>query len=141
LICWLLQDTRRRLDVSQEKGEDKFTARNNAQVFRARVLSLAYAEVRNYDLWFYGTVAQVYKEGSVGTCTEVITGDLFGRIMLQNNSLMYFWRRCNSENLDSAVRMVLVKLYTLYGLWCLEKHLSLFYQGKVLYLIDSAIHL
>jgi acyl-CoA oxidase len=47
LICWLIQETHSRLCVSQESGEDKFTARNNAQVFRARTLSLVYAEVRN----------------------------------------------------------------------------------------------
>jgi hypothetical protein len=56
LICWLLQETHRRLCISQERGEDKFTARNNAQVFRARTLSLAYAEVRNYDLYFYDSL-------------------------------------------------------------------------------------
>lgn len=60
----------------------------------------------------------------------MVIGDLFGRIMLQNNALMYFWRRCISQSLDSAVQTVLVKLYTLYGLWCLDKHLTLLYQGK-----------
>jgi acyl-CoA oxidase len=48
---------------------------------------------------------------------------------------MYFWRRCISQSLDSAVQTVLVKLYTLHGLWCLDKHLTLFYQGE--YATDS----
>ena len=47
LICWLLQETHKRIHVSEKSGEDKFTARNNAQVFRARTLSLVYAEVSN----------------------------------------------------------------------------------------------
>ncbi|XP_023703178.1 peroxisomal acyl-coenzyme A oxidase 3 isoform X4 [Cryptotermes secundus] len=98
LICWLLQETHRRLCISQERGEDKFTARNNAQVFRARTLSLAYAE---------------------------------------NNALVYFWRRCVSQSLDSTIQSVLVKLHVLYGLWCLEKHLTLFYQGG--YATDSSL--
>jgi acyl-CoA oxidase len=90
LICWLLQETHRRIYVSEKSGEDKFTARNNAQVFRARTLSLVYAE---------------------------------------NNALTYFWRRCISQDLDSAIQTVLRKLHILYGLWCMEKHLTLFYQG------------
>lgn len=90
LICWLLQETHRRLCVSKKGGEDKFTARNNAQVFRARTLSVVYAE---------------------------------------NNALTYFWRRCISQDLDSAIQTVMRKLHILYGLWCIEKHLTLFYQG------------
>jgi len=50
--------------------------------------------------------------------------------MLQNNALTYFWRRCISQDLDSAIQTVLRKLHILYGLWCMEKHLTLFYQGK-----------
>lgn len=130
LICWLLQETHRRLCISQERGEDKFTARNNAQVFRARILSLAYAEVRNYDLCFYGSLAYICKGGSVETYSKMITGYIFSRNMLQHNALVYFWRRCVSQSLDSTIQSVLVKLHILYGLWCMEKHLTLFYQGK-----------
>ncbi|XP_069704994.1 peroxisomal acyl-coenzyme A oxidase 3 isoform X2 [Periplaneta americana] len=90
LVCWLLRETHHRLLASQELGEDRFTARNNAQVFRARTLSLVYGE---------------------------------------NNALTYFWRRCNSRELDGRVKAVLTKLHSLYGLWCLDKHLSTFYQG------------
>ncbi|KAJ9582391.1 hypothetical protein L9F63_003244, partial [Diploptera punctata] len=89
LICWLLQETNKRFCEAQERGEDRFTARNNSQVFRARTLSLVYAE---------------------------------------KNALSYFWKRCN-ETGDASVRNTLIKLHLLYGLWCVDKHLTDFYQG------------
>ncbi|XP_049864432.1 peroxisomal acyl-coenzyme A oxidase 3-like [Schistocerca gregaria] len=44
LICWLLVTTEEKLDALLKSGADPFTAKNNAQVFHARTLSLAYAE-------------------------------------------------------------------------------------------------
>ncbi|XP_049831761.1 peroxisomal acyl-coenzyme A oxidase 3-like [Schistocerca gregaria] len=44
LICWLLVTTEEKLDALLKNGADPFSAKNNAQVFHARTLSLAYAE-------------------------------------------------------------------------------------------------
>lgn len=44
LICWLLVTTEAKLDALLKNGADPFTAKNNAQVFHARTLSLVYAE-------------------------------------------------------------------------------------------------
>nr|CAD7412291.1 unnamed protein product [Timema poppensis] len=44
LLCWLLRETDRRLKQAEQEGKNRFTARNHAQVFRARTLSIAYAE-------------------------------------------------------------------------------------------------
>lgn len=73
---------------------------------------------------------RLFKRGSIRTCSKMITRNIFGRFMLQNNALAYFWRRCANQSLDSSIQSVLVKLHILYGLWCLDKHLALFYQGK-----------
>nr|CAD7409129.1 unnamed protein product [Timema poppensis] len=45
LICWLLQATNDRIKSNSDSGMDAFTAKNNAQVFYARPLSIAFLEV------------------------------------------------------------------------------------------------
>nr|CAD7602534.1 unnamed protein product [Timema genevievae] len=45
LICWLLQATNDRIKSHSDSGMDAFTAKNNAQVFYARPLSIAFLEV------------------------------------------------------------------------------------------------
>nr|CAD7256880.1 unnamed protein product [Timema shepardi] len=45
LICWLLQATNDRIKFNSDSGMDSFTAKNNAQVFYARPLSIAFLEV------------------------------------------------------------------------------------------------
>ncbi|CAG2058363.1 unnamed protein product, partial [Timema podura] len=44
LICWLLQATNDRIKSNSDSGMDAFTAKNNAQVFYARPLSIAFLE-------------------------------------------------------------------------------------------------
>ncbi|XP_063220753.1 peroxisomal acyl-coenzyme A oxidase 3 [Bacillus rossius redtenbacheri] len=91
LLCWLLRDTDASFKHFEEKLGNRFTARSNVQVFRARTLSIAYAE---------------------------------------HNVLEYFWKRCECPKLEPSIRAVLEKWYLLYGLWCLDKHLVIFYQGE-----------
>ncbi|XP_055597144.1 peroxisomal acyl-coenzyme A oxidase 3-like [Uranotaenia lowii] len=44
LMCWLLTSTEKQIDASSANGSDRFTARNESQVYRARDLTRAYAE-------------------------------------------------------------------------------------------------
>ncbi|KAJ8920088.1 hypothetical protein NQ315_011743 [Exocentrus adspersus] len=44
LILYLIEETDKRQNEAQEAGADKFTARNEAQVYRAAMLSRTYAE-------------------------------------------------------------------------------------------------
>nr|CAD7434710.1 unnamed protein product [Timema monikensis] len=44
LICWLLQATNDRIKSNSDSGMDAFTAKNNAQVFYARPLSITFLE-------------------------------------------------------------------------------------------------
>lgn len=43
--------------------------------------------------------------------------------------LALFYCRQVMSRLDNTLKPVLQKLYILYGLWCLDKHLIYFYQG------------
>lgn len=56
-MCWLLDATSNEIQQATINGMDKFEARNNAQVYKARDLSMAYAEYYamtsyRYDLFF-----------------------------------------------------------------------------------------
>lgn len=44
LLCYLLDVTSKHMKSSIEKGNHRFVARNDAQVYKARDLSKAYAE-------------------------------------------------------------------------------------------------
>lgn len=44
MLCWLLNSTSNAMRISMENGQNKFEARNSAQVYKARDLSRAYAE-------------------------------------------------------------------------------------------------
>ncbi|EAT48670.1 AAEL000370-PA [Aedes aegypti] len=44
LMCWLLYSTVDQIQLSSDNGADRFKARNDSQVYRARDLSRAYAE-------------------------------------------------------------------------------------------------
>jgi len=46
----------------------------------------------------------------------------------QNNVLKYFWNHCEKTS-EPELRSVLEKLYFLYGLTCLQKHIGYLYQG------------
>lgn len=43
-MCWQLETTSNQIKQAINNGMDKFDARNNAQVYKARDLSLAYAQ-------------------------------------------------------------------------------------------------
>ncbi|XP_066998147.2 peroxisomal acyl-coenzyme A oxidase 3 [Anabrus simplex] len=91
LLCWLLKTTEEKFRRYLDQNEDRFTARNNVQVYQAKTMSLVYAE---------------------------------------NIALVYFWDKCCDPSLDPNLRPVLEHLYLLYGLWCLDKNLTILYQGS-----------
>ncbi|ODN04890.1 Peroxisomal acyl-coenzyme A oxidase 3 [Orchesella cincta] len=63
--------------------------------------------------------------------------------------LEHFWQKlCNKSGLSTGIRGVLEKLFCLYGLWSLEKHLTVFYQwgymngpGDADLIRESVLHL
>ncbi|XP_049858043.1 peroxisomal acyl-coenzyme A oxidase 3 [Schistocerca gregaria] len=66
-------------------------------------------------------------------------------VYAQNNVLVYFWQKCNDLNVEEQLKPALIRMYLLYGLWCLEKHLVILYEGgyaqgpKVATLVKEAI--
>lgn len=91
LMCWLLESTSKLMDAAKQSGTNTFKARNDAQVYKARDLSRAYAEY--YALQCF----------SVRLCAPESSADL---------------------------KPVLQRIQTVYGLWCLDKHMATFYQGN-----------
>ncbi|KAL0271876.1 UNVERIFIED_CONTAM: hypothetical protein PYX00_005049 [Menopon gallinae] len=90
LLCWLMKETEREMSLLQSNGADRFTARTLCQVYKARTLSLVFAE---------------------------------------HNAISYTCRRLTSHKLQADIKAVLEKLVLTYGLWCIDRHLSYFYQG------------
>jgi len=54
------------------------------------------------------------------------------KIFLQYLVLKQFIETTSSPNLDDLHKAVLQKLASLYGVWLLEKHLSIMYEGVYL---------
>lgn len=44
LMCWLMDSTTKKIGFEINAGSDKFQARNDSQVYKARDLTKAYAE-------------------------------------------------------------------------------------------------
>ncbi|CAL8130576.1 unnamed protein product [Orchesella dallaii] len=50
-------------------------------------------------------------------------------VFIEHYILEHFWLKlCNASGLSMDIRRILVKIFSLYGLWSLEKHLTIFYQ-------------
>ena len=47
----------------------------------------------------------------------------------ENNVLNYFWEKVRAPGNPIEIRSVLERLFTLYGLWGLQRHMALFYRG------------
>lgn len=45
LLCWLMRETDKEMNLIQSQGVDRFTARTRCQIYKARTLSIAFAEV------------------------------------------------------------------------------------------------
>ncbi|KAF5278462.1 hypothetical protein FQA39_LY05951 [Lamprigera yunnana] len=91
LITYLLQETDDKFRSAFEADGCLFAAFNNAQVYKANILSRVYIE-------------------------HVVLTWYRGRIL--------------EQNVDQSVVHILDKLGILYGLWCLEKHLTYLYEGN-----------
>lgn len=91
LMCWLLDATSKLMNAAKQDGVNTFKARNEAQVYRARDLSRAYAE-------YY--------------------------------ALRCFTVRLDLPEISAELTPTLRRIQTLYGLWCLDKHMATFYQGN-----------
>lgn len=120
LITWLVIETQRKHDEELTKGANNFTARNKSQVYRAALLSRAYGEVncflyqkikrcKNFNFFLFF----LYSQRTVLDLCVVRLNNLIPLVSETKN-----------------LRIVLDKLILLYGLNCIEKHLTTFYQGK-----------
>lgn len=52
-MCWLLQETSKQINMEKSRGIDSFESRNNAQVYKARDLSRAFAEYNALESFKY----------------------------------------------------------------------------------------
>jgi acyl-CoA oxidase len=89
-MCHLIDLTSRQVESSKARGFDNFKAKNDAQVHKARNLSLALAE-------FY--------------------------------SLCSLKTKILSNSTPRDLEKVLLRIFTIYGFWNLDKHMATFYIG------------
>lgn len=87
LVCYLLQQTKQKLDHLSKEGE--FWAKNNTQVYYAKSMAIAFIQ----------------------------------HFFLQRMLVVI------NQAADSRNKTILTKLFSLYGLWSLEKFLATLYEG------------
>ncbi|KAK4876258.1 hypothetical protein RN001_012680 [Aquatica leii] len=62
--------------------------------------------------------------------SQVYKTNVLSKVYIEYVVLTVYWLRIQEKNIDENVTRVLKTLGTLYGLWCLEKHLVYFYEGN-----------
>lgn len=110
-MCWLLHSTTEQLQHADKDGTDRFKARNDSQVYRARDLSRAYSE-------YYALECFRYFEPF-----EILNGTFL------SNLFLLFRKRCLREDVAENLKPVLSNVYLIYGMWCIDRHLATFYAG------------
>lgn len=109
LLCWLTIATSRQMKTATEKGLNKFEARNNAQVYKARDLSRAFAEffaLKN----FQRRISEPDATGRLSSILNLI-GLAYGLWSLEKH-LPTFYQGCFASGADFAdeLRSELLKI-------------------------------
>lgn len=63
--------------------------------------------------------------------TQVYKGRVLAMVYGEQLALKLFWTRINQVDVDRTLRVPLERLYLLYGLSNLEKHIPYFYEANV----------
>jgi acyl-CoA oxidase len=48
---------------------------------------------------------------------------------IEHHCMMLFWKRAQENDDNKDLLPILTKIVTLFGLWCIEKHLGTLYEG------------
>jgi len=50
---------------------------------------------------------------------------------IEHYCMLLFWNRAHENEANAELLPILTKIVTLFGLWCIEKHLGTLYEGKI----------
>lgn len=78
---------------------------------------------------FHGNVQSGKDSFAARNDSQVYAARTLSISFFEHYSLSRFWQFCLSAELPENIKVVLTKLFLLYGYWSLEKHLATLYQG------------
>ncbi|KAK7867138.1 hypothetical protein R5R35_005853 [Gryllus longicercus] len=108
LICWLLEETEKRIEQQIKLGKDAFTAKNNAQVFFAKTLSIAFIE--HFILSLFWTSIQSNKDQQQHSILKTLCS-LYGTWSLEKHlAILYQGGFTSGPNAAQYIREGIVEL-------------------------------
>jgi acyl-CoA oxidase len=123
------------LAILNDFNADKFKPQTVKEVMNPEVLLKAYKWLVCYLLKIsaekFNSAQQRGKDAfTAKNDSQVYAARTLSIAFIEHYSLESFWKgMCQNPDLPPEIRNILVKLLLLYGLWSLEKHLAILYQG------------
>jgi len=123
------------LSSMKDFNRDKFKAQTIDDLMNPEVLLKSYKWLICYLLKItaekFNSAQQSGKDAfTAKNDSQVYAARTLSIAFMEHYSLESFWTgMCQNSQLPQEIRQVLVKLLLLYGLWSLEKHLAVLYQG------------
>ncbi|XP_069704867.1 uncharacterized protein [Periplaneta americana] len=112
----------------------KFTARTVEEICDLHTIIAAYDWL---VVWLLEKTLDTYKNNLMEGKTpftaindsQVFLARPLSLAYIERFTIQLFWKFCNSEAVKGAEETVLKRLCSLYGVWCLEKHVGSLYEG------------
>lgn len=127
-MCYYLKNTHDKFEGMLKGNPDRFRARNNVQIHYALNLTKTFIEVRTLPTQFKRVVGRRLK---FCPAIQPFLLQLFNktnRLVFQHFFLKRMYQKLSKAS-DPAIKSVLTRMFALYGVWSLDKHLGTFYQG------------